>query len=55
MPLQLAGDSSASGRGAVISYIYPNGSEQPIVFASRSFTKSEQKYAQLEKDSRDGL
>ncbi|GFW36912.1 retrovirus-related Pol polyprotein from transposon 412 [Trichonephila clavipes] len=51
LPLTLASDASPVGIGCVLSHVYPDGSERPIAFASRTFSGSEKKYSQIDKEA----
>ncbi|KAL5249516.1 hypothetical protein ACHWQZ_G018395 [Mnemiopsis leidyi] len=51
LPVKVESDASAVGLGAVISHIFPDGSEKPIEYASCKLSKSECRYSQIDKEA----
>ena len=51
LPVVVQTDASPYGLGAVMSHVMPNGEEQPVIFLSRSLSKSERNYSQIQREA----
>ncbi|XP_058828320.1 uncharacterized protein K02A2.6-like [Topomyia yanbarensis] len=51
LPLVLATDASPYGVGAVLSHVYPDGSERPIQYASQTLNATQQAYKQVDREA----
>ena len=50
-PTKICADASAYGLGAVLLQQQPDDEWKPVAFASRSMTKTERRYSQIEKEA----
>jgi hypothetical protein len=51
LPIGLAADASSYGVGVSLFHTFPDGSERPIAYASKTLNSSQRIYAQIEKEA----
>lgn len=51
LKIEVTADASPYGVGCVLSHILPDGTVRPVAFASRTLTKAEMGYAQLDREA----
>ena len=51
LPIRLAADASAYGIGTVISHVFLDATERPVIFASQTLTATEHNYVQIQKEA----
>ena len=50
LPIGISCDASSTGLGVVLFHHYPDGSERPIAYASKTLSDTERRYSQIEKE-----
>ncbi len=50
LPVGISADASAVGAGIVLFMKFPDGSEHPVSFGAKTFSETERRYSQIEKE-----
>ena len=50
LPVRLETDASGVGIGSVLTHVFPGGMHRPVEFISRTLSKAEKNYSQIEKE-----